>query len=241
MEIIVNNRVNLGSNLGPRLTKKIKERLTISNPLIKRKIDLGLSTWGEQYDLLYYDETTNGLIIPVGIFSEILEILKEAGIAIRKKDIIDNRITIDGDVYKRFFSKLNFTGKLRDYQQEVVNACMSRSIGIIEAMTASGKTICFVALTLKRKQPTLILVHTKELVNQTIDKFLNFTNIKRKDIGIIGDGKFEIKPISVALHQTMYRLSSERFAQINKNFGMVIADEVRKYLKKHVPSMSKSL
>jgi len=90
----------------------------------------------------------------------------------------------------------------------------------------SGKTITFVALTLERKEPTLILVHTIELANQTVNAFAKFTNLKVEDIGFIGDGRWDVKPITVALHQTMAKLDSKRFDLINERFGQVIADEV---------------
>jgi len=103
---------------------------------------------------------------------------------------------------------------------------MPKTIGVIEAMTGSGKTITFVALTLLRKEATLILVHTIELANQTIASFEKFTNLKAEDIGFIGDGRFEVKPISIGLHQTFAKMNPSKFELINELVGQVIADEV---------------
>ncbi len=90
----------------------------------------------------------------------------------------------------------------------------------------SGKTIAFVALTVERKQSTLVLVNTVELANQTVNAFTKFTNLNKEDIGFIGAGQFELKPITVGLHQTMTKLSEKRFAKVNDSIGQVIADEV---------------
>ena len=89
----------------------------------------------------------------------------------------------------------------------------------------SGKTVTFINLICKIKEPTLILVHTRELLNQTIEKLTQFTTIKKDDVGIIGDGKFTVKPISVGLHQTMSRLTNDKLDKVNRMFGMIIADE----------------
>jgi len=136
---------------------------------------------------------------------------------------LDSRVTnIDAD----FFSNLKFTGSLRDYQEVVLNICLSKTVGIIEAMTGSGKTITFIALVVAKKQNTLILMHTKELLYQTIKAFTKFTNVKSGDIGIIGDGKLIIKPITVGLHQSMHRQPDNLFKELSEYFGMIIADEV---------------
>lgn len=90
----------------------------------------------------------------------------------------------------------------------------------------SGKTISFIGFIFEKKVNTLILVNTMELVNQTIESLTEFSNLTRDDIGIIGSGKFDIKPITIGIHQTMLKLADDKIALVNKSFGMIIADEV---------------
>ncbi len=64
---------------------------------------------------------------------------------------------------------------LRSYQQaaiEAVHRDEARGLRrlLLHLPTGAGKTIIFSALTLARQQPTLILVHRQELVQQAVDK-----------------------------------------------------------------------
>jgi len=221
MLIIVSSKAII-SDIPNNFKNYIKNILTIDNPLFFKRLDLGLSLWNIHSVLSYYTILgKESIIVPVGILPSIIEAAKNEKIT--DITIIDNRVS---NPDPEFFNKIVFTGKLRDYQKDVVDICMQKTIGIIEAMTGSGKTIIFVALTVKRQEPTLILVHTIELANQTIKAFTNFTNLKEEDIGFIGDGKLVIRPITVALHQSMAKMDDEKFNLINEWFGQIIADEV---------------
>jgi len=55
---------------------------------------------------------------------------------------------------------------LRDYQDEAVEAALAKHYGTIELPTASGKTLAAIALIIRLRQPTLILVPTKALIDQ---------------------------------------------------------------------------
>jgi superfamily II DNA or RNA helicase len=212
------------TGLSPELEEAVKTELTISNPLLKMKENLGLSLWNIAPVLTYYKKTTEtGIEIPIGALPTVLELAKAHKVFIRKEDIIDKRVS---NMQTSYFSTLKFTGTLRDYQQNIVNACEPKTVGVIEAMTGSGKTITFVALTLKKKEATLILVDTIELATQTKKAFLKFTNIKEEQIGLIGDGVLNLKPVTIALHQSMAKMNDELFSLLSKTFGMIIADEV---------------
>ena len=113
-----------------------------------------------------------------------------------------------------YFSKVKFNATLRDYQQDMVDSCNNKTVGVLEAMTGAGKTVFSLALILKMQQPTIFLVNTVELADQTIKSFAKFSNLDYEDFGFIGNGKFEIKPITIALHQTMSRLEDNQFKKI---------------------------
>lgn len=214
------------------------EYLTVSNPLFSTRIELGLANWGTpQYLKFYRSMGPHSLDIPVGALPDICDLLVANGSFIDEESIIDQRITGHASI---FFSTLKFTGILRPYQQDVVNTCMSKTVGIVEALTGSGKSIVFIALIVERKEPTLILVHTLELAAQVKDALLQFTNIKEEQIGLIGDGIFTVHPVTIALHQSMSRLDDDKFESVNNMFGMIIADEVQNLpAATHYATMSK--
>lgn len=131
MLIIVKNKVWI-SGANPDEVKKIKEFLTISNPLFNQRLDLGLMNWGVPSKLIYYEydpKTPDVIIAPVGSLPDLIN----TGIITPKpEDIIDQRVE---GAAPQFFSRLNFTGTLRGYQEDLVKACEGPTMGVIEAMT----------------------------------------------------------------------------------------------------------
>jgi len=73
-----------------------------------------------------------------------------------------------------------------------------------------------------RRQPALVIVHTKELLNQWIDRAETFLGISAKEVGIIGDGKHTIGDrITIATVQSLYKCANE----IRDHIGFLIVDE----------------
>ncbi|MGV8131722.1 MAG: DEAD/DEAH box helicase [Candidatus Pacearchaeota archaeon] len=171
---------------------------------------MGLSLWGIDPDLKFYVEQENRIIVPVGVTNRMADILGET-------EYFDERYSSDKKL------DISFTGTLYDYQEEAVRVLSTKTIGVLEAMTGSGKTIMICSLISRIKQPTLILVHTKELKDQFIDKLRKFTTLK--EIGTIGDLEYDLKPVTVALLQTMHLLGPDKYEMFNKTFGMVYLDE----------------
>ncbi len=77
----------------------------------------------------------------------------------------------------------------------------------------------------QRKQPSLIVVHTKELINQWVDAIEKFLHIPADEVGIIGGGKFSIgNKITAALVQSLYR----RLDDVVPYVGHIIVDEAHR-------------
>jgi len=220
--VLITNEVTI-TNLNNTVINQIKSFLTINNPLFNQRLEMGLVNWGIPSKLKYYKfdpKVPNQIIVPVG---SLPDLINKSIITPTQEEIVDNRLA---GITTDFFSKLNFTGTLRAYQENIVSKCMEKTVGVIEAMTGSGKTITFIKLIFERKVPTLILVNTVELAEQTRKVFLKFTNATNNDIGFIGSGQFNLAPITICLHQTMAHLNDEKYKLLNNTYGMVIADEV---------------
>jgi superfamily II DNA or RNA helicase len=212
------------SGLTKQHISNIKSLVTINNPMFYKRLDIGLSNWGVPPDLSYYTEMgDSSIIVPMGATEEVINLLLDSGQKLSKRSITDNRV--DNELVD-YFSKLKFNGEPRKYQGDTVDVCMDKTVGVVQAKTGSGKTFMFVDLTFRRQQQTLILVNTIELADQTVDAFCKFSNIKKEDIGFIGNGKFDLKPITVCLHQTLAKLNGEKTKLVSDKVGMVIADEV---------------
>ena len=69
------------------------------------------------------------------------------------------------DVYKRQLM-VHFKGQLREEQAEAVRILVQHDQGILNGTTAFGKTVTAIGLIAERKVNTLILVHTRTLLEQ---------------------------------------------------------------------------
>ena len=149
--------------------------------------------------------------------------------------------TIDNRVYRQFILlPITHEIQLRDYQQLALDKAIEKQRCLLQLPTGSGKTLIGISLTGELKLPTVFYVHKKELLYQTLRtyrKSLTFPQCKecpkasRKKtgdcdwkkclVGIVGDGQADIKPITIAMIQSVKRLPKELFT----DFGIAIFDE----------------
>lgn len=127
---------------------------------------------------------------------------------------IDNRI---GGSLPR--PNAQYTGELWTFQEETVRGAMACENGIARAPTGSGKTESIIGLICEANVPSLVIVHEGGLLDQWIRRIRKSTNVH--DVGIIGDGQFNPKPITVGMQQTLVR----RIDKVRGLYGMVVCDE----------------
>jgi len=115
-----------------------------------------------------------------------------------------------------------FPGFLKPFQTTAVEAVSRKHFGILSAPTGSGKTVMAIASIAMRRQPALIIVHTKDLLVQWVKCIEQFLGIPETDIGVIGAGKKMTGAfITVALVQSLYKYTD----QILSRTGYLIVDE----------------
>ncbi len=193
----------------PGLEEVLKERLTIDNP--KYTAALRYGRWiGKKLKpkLHYYEAELDGLRFPRGFANEALRLCREYGL---EPSIVDERRRLPEQHF-------NFKAKLRPYQERALEKICSHSFGVLEAGTGSGKTVMALAAVCQRKQPTIVIVHTKELLYQWRDRIAEFFDF---EAGLIGDGKYSIKPLTVAIVNS----ARKRTRELAPHFGQLIVDE----------------
>jgi superfamily II DNA or RNA helicase len=73
-----------------------------------------------------------------------------------------------------------------------------------------------------RRQPALVVVHTKELAQQWLDRIGTFLGLAPEACGLIGGGKHRIgEKITVSLVQSLYKCADE----VAEHIGFLIVDE----------------
>jgi len=72
---------------------------------------------------------------------------------------------------------VEFVGQLRPEQSEAVRTMAESDNGVLSATTAFGKTVTAAALIAEIKVNTLVIVHTKALLNQWKERLEEFLAI----------------------------------------------------------------
>ena len=202
-------------NLPRKAKEKIADDLIFDNPIYINAERHGGYVGIDVMRYLYFFEVSSDkktILIPRGYIWYLKRWLKENNykVKIEDKTLLLPKMDIE------------FQGELREYQKEAVNDMVTRyPCGVLEAGTGSGKTVMATGIIARRKQPTLIIVHSKELLFQWQDAIKQFLNY---DCGLIGDGKCDIKDISVGIINTV----RNRLDILTPRFGQVICDEVHR-------------
>ncbi|MCK4309363.1 MAG: DEAD/DEAH box helicase family protein, partial [Candidatus Atribacteria bacterium] len=190
-----------------------KKNLVIHNPIFYDKRAKGFSTWDTPKMIYCINSKGGNYIIPRGFLKNIERYLLQNSILFQ---IEDKSIKTPNKAFRYRF-------RIYNYQKEALHEVLRNNVGILEAPPGYGKTIIALATLPYRKQKTLIIVHTKELLAQWIQKIGDVLGIEKGDVGIIGGGEEKIgKKITVATYQSLIRKNLKILAD---KIGYVIIDE----------------
>jgi superfamily II DNA or RNA helicase len=212
LTITVTNNLRL-KNVPSDLRTILIEKLEILNPKWLENERMGRWNRGTPQTLRLYDKVGRaGLWIPRGFMRQLILLCRHYGI---EYDIVDRRRRLPS-------VQFSFNGKLRPFQQDAVDVMMAKDFGTLSSATGSGKTIMALYMVARRRQPALIVVHSKDLASQWVERIEAFLGIGKDKIGIIGGGKKVIaEKITVALVQSLYKCVED----VTGHIGFLIVDE----------------
>jgi superfamily II DNA or RNA helicase len=188
----------------------IRDRLTIKNPKYDAAVRYGRWVGKQLKPKLYFFRGSGGsLFFPRGFANQAVVLCRKfTGCS---PAIIDNRRLLDSVDF-------SFSGELRPYQQQAVTSVLGRSFGVLEAGTGSGKTVMALNVIAERRQPTMIIVHSRELLNQWQQRIEEFLGI---EAGQAGGGRLNILPVTVGIVNTV----RNKLPDLAPRFGHLIVDE----------------
>ena len=196
----------------------LKEELNFTNSEYFIKKKSGKNTFGTEKYFKLVEETENQIIIPRGFIGKLLRFCKEQNLEF---DFQDNRKLKDEISY-------SFNATLSNHQEKIVETVSKKDFGVIVAPPSSGKTVMGLKIISEKKQPALIVVHRKQLLEQWQERVQAFIGIPKQEIGIIGQGKTKIgKQITIATIQSL----PKQIEQIHNQFGTILVDECH-----HIPA-----
>jgi superfamily II DNA or RNA helicase len=132
---------------------------------------------------------------------------------------------------------LEFAGKLRDYQEPVVNKFINycKDVkyggGLLELPCAWGKTSGSLYILSKLRKKTLVIVHKEFLMNQWIERIHQF--LPKARIGKIQGPIVDVEDKEIVLCMLQSLISKDYDASLFEQFGLTIIDEVH-----HISSQS---
>lgn len=199
--------------LPPELKQALMEKLEFPNPKWLENERMGRWNRGTPRVLKFYDKVgADGLWIPRGCLRQVVLMCRRMEIDYRIEDRRRSLPPVDFD----------FRGELRAFQKAAVEQMLARDFGTLNAPTGSGKTVMALYMVARRRQPALVIVHTRDLAAQWVERIEAFLGIPPEECGMIAGGRVKIGArISVALVQSLYKCAEEA----SRHIGFVVADE----------------
>ncbi len=212
LKITIKENLQL-KNLSPKLMELLIEKLQFINPKWLENERMGRWNRSTPKLLKYYDKVgRTGLWIPRGYIRHLINMC-------RRQDI---KFQIDDQRRKVKPVEFTFRGRLKSFQKIAVDEMLAKDFGTLSSATGSGKTVMALYIIAQRKQPALIVVHTKDLAVQWVERIETFLGIGSEAVGFIGGGKKVIgDKITVALVQSLYKCADE----VAENIGFLVVDE----------------
>jgi superfamily II DNA or RNA helicase len=144
-------------------------------------------------------------------------------------EVMDNRSCPAESPQTRDYSLKGI--QLRDYQERAISDILTHGRGVAKLPTGAGKTIISAALTKGLQLPTLFLTHRINLLHQSAERFVRHGVCKASQIGIIGHGQMEPKPVTFATVQTLYSMIKSQPSytkDLLKEFKVLFIDEAHR-------------
>lgn len=221
LSLVVSNQITLPrAKLSPSIIHFLKDELNFLNTeyLIKKR--LGKSIYKVQKYFKLIDEQGDTISLPRGFLNQLTAFLDKNQVT---HSVQEDHAILDETIF-------NNDIKLTPAQTATVEQATKYNQGVIVAPSGSGKTIMGLELIARRKQPALILVHRKQILDQWVERIQAFLGIAKTHIGQYSGVKKKVgKQITVGLLQSFVRKGD--LSELQNSFGTIIVDECH-----HIPA-----
>ncbi|RXJ84286.1 DEAD/DEAH box helicase [Arcobacter sp. CECT 8985] len=206
-------------DLSKTFINKLKSFASFENPQIKVLLSLRKPLYNTPRVIKNFEEDEKYLKLPRGLIYQTFKFFD------------DNKVKYNLDD-KKFFEKIEtkkVTFTLRDEQQEAITNIMKTDFSICVAPPGFGKTLIGAKMTELRSCSTIVVVNKNMLLNQWIQRFIDYFGYSKNDIGYLGKGKNKLNGnIDIA---TMQSLKND--PDIINDYSFVIVDECH-----HIPAVT---
>ncbi|MDS1314117.1 TOTE conflict system archaeo-eukaryotic primase domain-containing protein [Aliarcobacter butzleri] len=220
IEIILEDYIYIPTlNLSKSLISKLKSFATFENPQIKVLLSLRKPLFNTPKYIRSFEENENFLMLPRGLKETLIDFFNVNAVSY---------FFVDKRVLNKIQTK-TVTFNLRPEQSEAIKEIKKSDYSICVAPPGFGKTLLGAKIFEIRACTTLIVVNKNMLLNQWIERFVDYFGYSKKDIGYLGKGFNKLNgQIDVA---TMQSLKND--PKIIENYSFVIVDECH-----HIPALT---
>lgn len=167
-----------------------------------------------------YREEGTWLTFPRGAWHKLAPVLRRH-VAFE----VDDRRSM-GDPRLALHVELDPSITLRGYQERMIEAGRVVENCVLRAPTGSGKSLTGLGLVAALQVPSLVVVPTAGILRQWRREVGEKLSIPLREVGQIGDSKWEVRPVTVALYHSLASRKAE-FAKLRDAFGLQLFDEVQ--------------
>ncbi|MGB0990361.1 MAG: TOTE conflict system archaeo-eukaryotic primase domain-containing protein [Halarcobacter sp.] len=206
-------------NLSRSFINKLKAFASFDNPQVKVLLSLRKPLYNTPRVIKNFEEDENYLKLPRGLIYQISKYL----------DVNKVDFKIDDKTYCEEIETKKVLFELRSEQQEAIDRMLKKRFSICVAPPGFGKTLLGAKMFEQRACSTLIIVNKNMLLDQWRDRFVEYFDYKRADIGFLGKSKNKLNgKIDVATMQSL-----KNSPDIINNYSFVIVDECH-----HIPAVT---
>lgn len=220
-----------------KVVNHLKRMAAFKNPEFYTKLGMRLPTFNTPRIISCSEIVDDYLWLPRGCEESVLDFFNEN----------DVKFTIEDKTNPGTSVEARFLGELRPEQAAAIEELSQHRCGTLYGATAFGKTVTGIAMIARKKVNTLILVHTKALLDQWRERLEQYLDVdfepeeqpkgrgrrkKFKKFGALSSTENSLNgKIDIALLQSC--ISDNEVKPLVCDYGMVIVDECH-----HAPAVS---
>lgn len=114
----------------------------------------------------------------------------------------------------------------RDYQEAALERMDREEQGLLRQSAGSGKTLTLLTQARRCGLPTIVIVPSQALLEQWVGTAIQDFGLKPDDIGCIGGGTKKIRPLTIALVDSLAAHDCRLAKELSHTFGCLLFDEV---------------
>jgi len=207
------------TQLSNTLLNELKALATFDNPQVQILKSLRKPLYNTPMKIKSFELKNNQLTLPRGLMRSVITLFKKYNL---NSTFYDNRFVQEVE-----FNRVLYT--LRKEQQNAIDEISKKDYGLCIAPPGFGKTLLGAKMIELRGLNTLVIVNKNMLLDQWIERFVDYFGYKKKDIGFLGKSKNKLNGVlDIATMQSL-----KNNIDLIKKYSFVIVDEAH-----HIPALT---